>query len=204
MELIAQNVTKYFNEHLIFKEIEFGVKSGQCIAIVGPNGSGKTTLVRILSHLMPPSEGKVIYKNHQGEVKREYIHQYISLIGPYLALYDQLTAMENLTFFARMRGIKEYKSKIYVLMQQFGLAGREDDLVRTYSSGMKQRLKYVFALMSDPDVLFVDEPRANLDEEGIRTVYEVLSKRRTGKIVILATNDAEDLKLADRQVRVHA
>ncbi len=204
MELIAENITKYFDEKQILSNISFYIGKRQCLLISGPNGSGKTTLMRILSCLTLPTEGKVIYRLNGSELKREAIFQYISLVGPYLELYQDLSAWENLSFFARMKNIDNYQDKIDGLMKKLNLAGREGDLVKTYSSGMKQRLKYVFALLSDPGVLFVDEPRSNLDEQGIRIIYELLEKQKNKGILVIATNDSEDLKFADQTVHVDA
>ncbi|MBD3226276.1 MAG: ATP-binding cassette domain-containing protein [Caldithrix sp.] len=204
MYLHCDAVTKYFDEKLIFKNVSFEASTGNSIAIIGPNGSGKTTLLRILCNLMQPTEGIVKYKHNGNVLLKQQAYRYFSLIGPYLELYEQLTARENLTFFAKMQDIPNYPNLLTRLMQRMNLSGREDDPVKTYSSGMKQRLKYVFALLSEPKILFVDEPRANLDEEGIDTVYSILTEQRKKGILIIATNDSEDLKFADYKVTVHA
>lgn len=204
MEIIAENVAKFFGESRIFRNINFNISSGQAAAIIGPNGSGKTTLVRVLSGLISPSEGRVRYKNNGAELQREDIYKYIGLVGPYLELYQDLSAEENLNFFAKMKNLPNAATRISQLMEQFGLSGREDDPVKAYSSGMKQRLKYVFALMHDPQVLFVDEPRSNLDEQGIAAVYRVLEEHKKNNILVIATNESDDLKFADFRVAVHA
>ena len=203
MQLIAENVGKSFGNSIIFKHIDLEVSSGQCIGIIGPNGSGKTTLIRVLSKLISPSTGQVFYKTNGKELSREEGFRHIGLIGPYLELYQDLTALENLRFFAEIRGLKDYRKKIDDLFEKFGLQNRQDDQVKNYSSGMKQRLKYIFALMHDPDILFIDEPRSNLDEEGISTVYQVIRERKKNSIIFLATNDAEDLQFTDRTVNVN-
>jgi heme exporter protein A len=203
MQLITEKISKYFADNRIFKNINFQIKSGQSLAIVGPNGSGKSTLIHILSNLIQPTEGKVIYKNTGGEIKKDNIYKYIGLVGPYLELYQDLSAKENLTFFSKIKGIRESDKRINDLMKRLKLSGREDDLVKAYSSGMKQRLKYVFALLSQPEVLFIDEPCANLDEEGIETVYEILAEQKKDKILIIATNDSDDLRFADWTVAVN-
>lgn len=203
MQLIAENIAKSFGNSIIFKRINLEVSNGQCVGIVGPNGSGKTTLIRVLSRLISPSRGQVFYRLNGAEMSREESFKYIGLVGPYLELYQDLTAMENLNFFARVRGLTEYVSKIDTLLEQFGLINRKNDPVKAYSSGMKQRLKYIFALMHEPEILFIDEPRANLDEEGIRTVYQVIEEKKKQSIIILATNDSEDLQFTDWTVQVN-
>ncbi len=202
MDLIAENIVKRFNNFLVLKNISFKVSSGSALAITGPNGSGKTTLIKILCNLMAPTRGQIIYRNGSVTIKRENIYQFIGLVGPYLQLYQELTAQENIDFFAGMRNLKHYEPKIKTLMQLFNLSGREHDPVKTYSSGMQQRLKYVCALMHDPEILFVDEPRSNLDRKGIETVYQILTEQKKEKILILSTNDREDLHLADQTIEV--
>ena len=203
MQLIAENIAKSFGNSLIFERINLEVSNGQCVGIVGPNGSGKTTLIRVLSRLISPSRGQVLYRLNGTEMSREESFKYIGLVGPYLELYQDLTAMENLNFFARVRGLTDYLSKIDTLLEQFGIINRKNDPVKAYSSGMKQRLKYIFALMHEPEILFIDEPRANLDEEGIKTVYQVIEEKKKQSIIILATNDSEDLQFTDWTVQVN-
>ena len=118
--------------------------------------------------------------------------------------YEELTAKENLSFFARMKRIADPEEKINSLLNQFNLAGREDDPVKTYSSGMNQRLKYVVALLSDPKILILDEPTSNLDTDGTRRVYEMMEKHKQNNILLLATNDKDDLKYGDFQVEVNS
>lgn len=204
MRLIVENLRKEYSERLIFKNLNFEADSGQCLAVLGPNGSGKTTLLRVLSGLILPSSGNVQFLQENQIIKKEKLYQKIGFLGPYLELYQDLTAHENLQFFAKIRGLKNYQPQIDALMRSFGLNGREDDILKTYSSGMKQRLKYVFALLHNPDVLFVDEPRSNLDSSGIDVVYQTLEAYKKDHLLIMATNDPDDLHLADKRVEVDA
>jgi heme exporter protein A len=200
LKIIAEHIFKSFGENSVLKDVSFSVKSGQCLAITGKNGSGKSTLMRVLSNLIQPSKGKISIQKNDTEIKREDTYQYIGFVGPYLEMYQDLTAEENLIFFSKMKEIKDYQDRIENLMKLVGLAGREQDQVKTYSSGMKQRLKYVFALLNEPEILFIDEPRSNLDEQGIETIYSVVEKQKKDKILILATNDRDDLQFADLRV----
>lgn len=202
MRLTVQNLRKDFTEKTIFKDLCFEAASGQGLAVLGPNGSGKTTLLRVLANLTRPTSGEVSYHDDTNEIRLDSIYREIGYLGPYLELYQDLTARENLEFFSKIRGLDNFKSRISELMDKFGLNGRDDDTVKTYSSGMKQRLKYIFALLHQPQILFVDEPRSNLDESGIHTVYEVLTEYKKEHLLIIATNDKKDLKLTDLRVRV--
>jgi len=202
MELQIKNIGKDFAERRIFDDINFSLKSGQSAAIVGPNGSGKTTLAKIICGLIRPSRGEVIYRIENTPIPQQEIYHHVGLVGPYLELYEELTAMENMLFFARMQRVPNAEDKIISLLSQMNLAGREDDEVRTYSSGMRQRLKYAFALLTDPQVLILDEPTSNLDSDGIDRVYAIMTEQKKNKILLIATNDKMDLKYGDIQVAV--
>jgi len=202
MKLSCNAVGKNFGTRRIFRNINFEIKSGQSLAITGPNGSGKTTLVRILCGLIRPNSGKIEYHNDQGIIPEEVIHHHIGLVGPYLELYEELSAYENMKFFARLKRVKDFDPLIHSLLKRLRLDGREDDPVKNYSSGMKQRLKYVFALLGQPEILFLDEPTSNLDSEGIDTVYRIMEEQKKDKILIIATNDTADLKLGDQQIAI--
>lgn len=204
MNLNAQSIEKYFGEKLIFTDINFSIHQGQSMAITGPNGSGKTTLIRILCGLIRPSGGRVVYEIGGAIVNVHHIYRYIGLVGPYLELYEELTAYENLSFFAKMRNLKESHVIIMDLLERIGLRGREKDPVRNYSSGMRQRLKYAFALLHQPQILLLDEPVSNLDAEGISMVYEIMREQKKDKILILATNNESDLRYGDYQIAVNA
>ncbi len=204
MKIKAKQIVKRYGKHIVLRNINFEVANGVSLAIIGSNGSGKTTLIKILANLIAPTRGSVTYQQNGKTIPRENIYRHIGLVGPYLQLYQELTARENLYFFARMRNIPRYKERIAELMETLGLKGREDDAVKAYSSGMQQRLKYVAALLHRPEVLLVDEPRSNLDEKGIETVYALLREQKKHGILIIATNDNEDLQLADRKLKVEA
>lgn len=198
----ASNLSKKFNERLIFKDIGFALQSGQSLAVTGQNGSGKTTLIRIISGLLSPTGGTLSFSEGDQKIAIEEIFAHIGLVGPYLQLYNTLTAMENLVFFSRIRGLGTNKSRIFELTRQMGLAGRELDYVKNYSSGMVQRLKFVFALLHEPPILLVDEPTSNLDEKGMEIVYDILKKQMESKILIVATNNPEEIRFGQTQIHV--
>jgi len=202
MKLIVEKIGKNFGEKKILREISFELSPGKSAAIVGPNGSGKTTLVRIICGLIRPSSGEVRYVEDNKQIVAEDFYKSIGFVGPYLELYEELTANENLMFFAKMKRVPNAADKISSLMKQLNLTGREDDQVKTYSSGMRQRLKYVFALLGDPKILILDEPTSNLDSDGIDRVYNIMSEQKKNDILLIATNDQMDLQYGDFQVEV--
>ena len=193
----SQNLSKSFGRRLIFNYINFIWKENGIFGISGPNGSGKSTLVKIIAGLIAPSSGKIIHKNSETDIIPEKLHNHIGFVSPYLVLYEEFSAMENLLIFAKIRDIPFNKEKIIYYLNEFLLENRKDDLVKTYSSGMKQRLKFVFALMHSPDVLIFDEPTSNLDEDGKKVVYKIISDEGKNRLVIVASNEFKDLELCN-------
>jgi heme exporter protein A len=193
----SQNLSKSFGRRLIFKDINFSWEQKGIFGISGANGSGKSTLVKIVSGLIASSAGKIIHKNSDGEIVPEKLHNHIGFVSPYLVLYEEFSAWENLIIFSKIRGVSFDKEKVLYYLNQFLLENRKDDLVKTYSSGMKQRLKFVFALMHSPDVLIFDEPTSNLDEEGKKVVYKIILEEGKNRIVIVASNEMKDLELCN-------
>jgi len=200
--LIAQDLGKLFGSRKVFAGISFELKAGQSLAITGRNGTGKSTLLMLLLGLYHPTRGKVSYINDNQLLDDSGIRSCTSLVSPYLNLYDQLTGEENLTFLAALAGINVNGKQENELLTRVGLEGRGVDYVGTYSSGMKQRLKYAAALLKDPAYLFLDEPTSNLDAEGKQIVRQIISDRRDQSVIIIATNEEEEYTLADETIRL--
>lgn len=204
IKISGSEITQKFNRRNIFKAVSFEVSNGTALAISGPNGSGKTTLIRIICRLIQPTGGNVTFFENQQEISLTRSHGHIGLVGPYLQLYNDLTALENYTFFTRIRGVEVNVSHFAGLMERFGLKGREMDELKNYSSGMLQRAKYVMAMLHRPQVLILDEPTSNLDEEGSEIVYALMEEQKKDKILIFATNEPGELKYADEQIQIHS
>ena len=198
--LLAESVNKTFGRRLIFKDISFKLNSSAIFGISGPNGSGKSTLVKIIANIISPSSGKLIHNFNGTEIKPENLHNHIGLVSPYLVLYDEFTAYENLNYFSEIRGIPFNKGRVDGLLNKFLLFNRKEDLVKTYSSGMKQRLKFIFALMHSPQLIILDEPTSNLDDEGKEVVYELVKEEGSNNIVIIASNEKTDLNLCEQSI----
>jgi heme exporter protein A len=203
-KVIGDQISHKFNKRTIFSNISFAVESGRSLVLIGPNGSGKTTLVKIICRLLQPISGKLLIYHDSQVTDPVKLYSTVGLVGPYLQLYNNLTALENYTFFSRIRGLSVDINFFRELMNQFGLKGREMDELRTYSSGMLQRAKYVMALIHRPEILILDEPTSNLDEEGVHIVYELIQKQREDKILILATNEPEEFKFGNEQIVLSA
>jgi heme exporter protein A len=194
----AKELNKTFGRRLIFNGINFRYDESGVYGISGPNGSGKSTLVKIIAGLISPTKGKVIHKNSEDEIIAEKLHNHIGFVSPYLVLYEEFTAWENLEIFSKIREIKLNTDYAKDLLNRFLLYSRRNDLVKTYSSGMKQRMKFIFALIHYPELLIFDEPTSNLDEEGKDSVYEIIEDKSRDVIVLIASNDKTDLDLCSQ------
>jgi heme exporter protein A len=197
-------LSQKFNQRLIFEDISFEVASGHSLVLTGVNGSGKTTLIRIICQLNRPYKGQIRFTRDQQIISNQQIYSHLGLVGPYLQLYNHLTALENYTFFARIRDQAVDNSQLKRLMERMGLRGRELDELRTFSSGMLQRMKYVIALLHQPEILILDEPTANLDEEGAAMVYEIMQEQKKERILIFATNEPAEVKFGEVKIALGA
>ena len=191
----ANELNKTFGRRLIFNGINFRYDESGVFGISGPNGSGKSTLVKIIAGLISPTKGRIIHKNSDDEIIPEKLHNHIGFVSQYLVLYEEFTAWENLNIFSKIRDTNLDKDYAKDLLNRFLLYNRRDDLVKTYSSGMKQRMKFIFALIHNPELLIFDEPTSNLDDEGKNSVYEIIEDKSKDSIIIIASNDKADLDL---------
>lgn len=202
VEVQLEDLTKSYRYRPVFSGLWVALQSGETLAITGPNGSGKSTLLRIVCGLIPPTRGQVRLWVEGRPVERAERRRYLGLVAPDLALYEELTALENLEFFARVRGLRREPDFLRQRLSEVGLQGRGRDLVGTFSSGMKQRLKLAQALLHDPPVLLLDEPGSNLDEAGRALVAQVIAAQRQRGITLLATNDPQEVAYGDRLLRL--
>ncbi len=198
LTLNGTGLTKTFNRRVIFKDVTFSLGQQNVLRITGRNGSGKSTLVKILGQTLSPTRGTVVLRDDGGDVS--FMQQSIGLVSPYLQMYEEFTAVENLVLAMRIRGLKPDHARLDELLTRVTLFERRNDIVRNYSSGMKQRLKYAFALIHRPSVLLLDEPMANLDAEGMSIVRGIMEEHRAHGILVVATNDPTDIETFDTQI----
>lgn len=196
----AEALGKIFGRRLIFSNMNFEFTGNGIYGISGPNGSGKSTLVRIIAGLISPSKGKVRHTLDGKEIPSEKLHNYIGFVSPYLILYEEFTALENLHLFSQIRGLAFNIELTEYLLKVFLLYDRKDDLVKTYSSGMKQRMKFIFAMIHSPNLLILDEPTSNLDDEGKESVYKIINEQSSDRIILIASNEKSDLELCGEKI----
>lgn len=194
----SDNIAKLYNRKVIFEKISFSLNEGISFAITGKNGSGKSTLVKILCGVLSPSKGKVEFTVDGTAVPYPDYYPHIGLVSPYLNMYEEFSAEENLAFIAKVRGLgTDWNSRAEMLLNEFGIYEHRKKEAKFYSSGMKQRLKYCAALLHEPSILVLDEPTSNLDQYGTEAVRKFMTLQKEKGILLFATNDREDLEYAD-------
>jgi heme exporter protein A len=202
--LSVENLAKSYSGRTVFSDLNLQVAPG-LTAVTGKNGSGKTTLLKILAGLLRPSAGHVRLECEGQALAPSQRRLAIGWAGPDLALYGELTALENLAFFRRAAGRPAPSEELTRRLTEVGLAseaiGRR---VEEFSTGMKQRLRIAFAALFDPPILLLDEPMAGLDIEGRETVHRAVEAARQRGAVVLASNDERDFLEAQQRIELGA
>jgi heme exporter protein A len=200
--LKVSELCKYYSSTLLFKDISFELGPGEILGITGWNGSGKSTLLRIIAGLVRPSAGQVQMSYENEPIPKDSRRKFLGMVAPALALYEELTALENMEFFCRVRGVPYDREHCLHIMERVGLTEHAYKMCRNYSSGMKQRLKLVQALLHEPPLLLLDEPGCNLDSKGIRIVEEITADQRRFGMTVIASNEKREVDYADRVINL--
>lgn len=198
-----EGVAKRFGNRTVLANVSGTLAPGRVLAVTGPNGSGKSTLLNILAGVIRPSRGEVRYRQDGAALPRAKWFEHLGVAAPDMAMYEELTAIENLTFFARLRGLPASSADLAGILDELGLPPREHRRhVSTFSSGMKQRVKLAQALLHAPSVLLLDEPSSNLDAAGHEAVARLVERLRGRAAVAVATNDPREMAWGDERVEL--
>jgi heme exporter protein A len=182
-------LVKKFGFKTVLRKIDLSLRKGDFLALFGPNGAGKTTLLQVLSSQMLPTTGKVYVSGFDTQSDREEIHRRIGVVSHDPYLYNNLSADENLKFYAKMYDVPKQTEEIEELLERVGLSAYKDDAVHTFSRGMQQRLSIARAVIHDPPVLLLDEPFNGLDQQGVDDLKKLLKGfQNQGKTIVMASH----------------
>lgn len=201
--ITLHNLTKRFGDFAAVDGISFDVEEGEIFGFLGPNGAGKTTTLMMLATLLEPTEGEALVSGFDVKTEKDDVRRSIGIVFQDPSLDEELTAAENMDFHGRLYGVPkaERRKRIHELLELVGLETRRDDLVKTFSGGMRRRLEIARGLLHAPHVLFLDEPTLGLDPQTRHHVWDYIVKlREEHRITVIITTHYMDEadQLADR------
>ncbi len=196
-----EKIEKRYGSVHALRNLNLAIAPGECVALAGRNGSGKTTLLRIASGLTRPTRGSLSFSDMASDRPPQ-----VGFVAHATMVYDELSAEENLLFFAKLLGVRDRQARVTELLSQVGLSERKDSLVRTFSRGMRQRVAIARALLAEPELLLFDEPATGLDPEATDWLTEHLRRHRDqGCTILMSLHGESDMaRLATRAVRLEA
>jgi ABC-2 type transport system ATP-binding protein len=200
--LTVHGLTKNYGDFSAVKAISFDIREGEIFSLLGPNGAGKTTTISVLSTLYAPTSGDALIAGHSVTKDPMAVRQVIGVVPQELALYDDLSAWENLTFWGQMYNLggRALKARVTEVLEQIGLTDKADQRVKTYSGGMKRRVNIGVGLLHRPRLLFMDEPTVGIDPQSRRAILDsVKALNQQGMTVLYTTHYMEEAQeLSDR------
>lgn len=187
----VENLTRRFGDFVAVDHINFEVGAGEVVGYLGPNGSGKTTTIRMLLGLLEPSDGKATVLGFDAFKQSEEVRARVGYMSQKFAIYNDLTVLENLTFYGGVYGITD-KSRIARTLELVGLTGQASTLTNSLSAGWRQRLALGIALVHEPKLLFLDEPTSGVDPTARRAFWDLIYELAEGGVTILVTTHYMD------------
>lgn len=196
MEILVQNLSKKFRQEFVLKSFSHSFKSGQSYALTGPNGSGKSTLLQLIAQFTLPNSGTV----EMTGIDPELAYSHITYAAPYVELIEEYTLPEHLDILVKNKYLPA--SVTLELLEDFiDLQPGRFKLIKNYSSGMRQKIKLGFALLSDRSVLLLDEPTTNFDEQAKNWFFNQLEQQRH-KLIIVASNEPREIEFCKEKIDI--
>jgi ABC-2 type transport system ATP-binding protein len=189
--ILAENLTRRFGDFTAVDRVSFQVSAGEVVGYLGPNGSGKTTTIRMLLGLLQPTEGRATVLGYDAFSQSEAVRARAGYMSQRFALYDDLTVIENLEFYAGVYGISD-RPRIRTTLGQVGLTGHATTLARSLSAGWRQRLALGISLVHQPELLFLDEPTSGVDPTARRAFWDLIYSLADGGVTVLVTTHYMD------------
>ncbi len=203
--LEVKNLVKKFGDLTAVDGVSFNIQAGEVFSLLGPNGAGKTTIISMLSCLLVPTSGDALIDGHSVTRETMEVKRIIGVVPQEIALYEELSARENLNFWGQMYGLgrNELKTRVTEVLEQIGLADRAKDKIKTYSGGMKRRVNIGVGLLHKPLLLFMDEPTVGIDPQSRRSILDsVKDLNKAGMTVLYTTHYMEEAEELSHRVGI--
>lgn len=194
-KIVCANAGKRYVFEWVIRQFTYTFQSNNCYGIKGPNGSGKSTLLKMLSGYSTPSKGEIQFYSGDKIIGVGEVYEQMTFTAPYIELIDEMSVSELMTFHHGLRPFRSYEETLLVI-NELPFKGLMDKRIGELSSGMKQRIKLILTIMTKTSLILLDEPGSNLDDTGKKWFEDLLRKNMSDKIVIIASNESEDLNLA--------
>lgn len=199
----VQSLKKSFKKKVAVENMNFYLEDGESVGLLGPNGAGKSTAISMISTLIPPTQGSITYNGKDALTKPDELRKDLGVVLQEIALYEELSAYENMKFFGKVYGLsgKLLEDRIQEILKLVGLTGRQKEAVETYSGGMKRRINLAVALMHKPKTLIMDEPTVGIDPQSRNYILDMVRNlnREEGLTVLYTSHYMEEVeKLCDR------
>lgn len=204
IEVKLVNLSKQIGpKEVLFTNLSFVVHNGDIVSIVGPNGSGKSTFLKILAGVMKPTSGKIELNIDGKEIKINDFHNFFGFVAPYLNLYEEFHPLEHIKVVSKIRNLPYNEKKAISLLERFDLSRHRLKPIKVFSSGMKQRMRIILSMLSEPPVMLLDEPFSNLDDKGIELYRKLIREEHENDgLIFIASNDEREISLSNHQINL--
>ena len=201
MKINLEHIGRRFNREWIFRDVNYVFESGSSYAILGANGAGKSTILQVISGSLSSSEGTITYSKGGVLLNPENVFEHLSMAAPYLELIEEFSLRELIDFHFRF---KKYRSGLDrdLMIELMGLKHSEHKAIKNFSSGMKQRVKLGLAFCSDTEMVLLDEPASNLDQQGLEWYLSLVEKYTEDRILIICSNQLQEYSFCKNQLNV--
>ncbi|MBC8384734.1 MAG: ABC transporter ATP-binding protein [Candidatus Cloacimonetes bacterium] len=200
-----KNISKNYGETKALQDVSLKIEKGELFGLLGPNGAGKTTMINIMNTFLPFDKGEIFINDLSLKDNKEKIKQKIGIIPQEIALYDELTAYENLKFWGNIYGISktELSKCCHEILEMVGLYDRRNDTLKKYSGGMKRRINIAAGLLHNPEIILMDEPTVGVDPQSRNFIFEMIEQLNSiGKTIIYTTHYMEEAERLCRRIAI--
>lgn len=188
--IAVSNLAIQFGKRTLFQDVNLKFTAGNCYGVIGANGAGKSTLLKILSNQTRPTKGEIFYSSIPAKKLQDSYRKKFGVISHQPFVYENLSALENLIFYGNLYGVKKAEKRAIELLKRVDLYSRRNDLIRTFSRGMLQRVSIARALVHNPEMIFLDEPYTGLDSVASLSLTNILKEQLEGnKTILMVTHD---------------